>query len=415
MGETIPPQSKRQLASERDEDPHESVTIAPPAPNFEDMLQLATPQPTPSSRGQPFQAAFEASARAGSNLSELSKIVAELSGGLSGAKQANEQMLHELSQLRAMLGSAHEQQLAARQRLQTLEQELSTSKDDANRERRFLTDQHDEFLTGLLEEHEESLEQARSEGETTRLHGEVSTLTQKLVRIETARLELEAERERARETLVKVQAQRDEAQSRAEQRERERDELRAEASLLRARLGTNRTASTAPPPPLVSNRRPPSETPPALQLDAGELDSTLHARSPSTKLPAVMPRFTPPPSIVIPKKLEPSSSSKLAAAAAFPRESTRPGVGGPKPSAAPAPPSFGPPPSGWTPLTPTVSPRPTVVSAASLPPGIPSHQPVLKQKPDPTTRPLIDYSLGGDGLPSETLEGARLSSKPPRK
>jgi hypothetical protein len=54
------------------------------------------------------------------------------------------------------------------------------------------------------------------------------------------------------------------------------------------------------------------------------------------------------------------------------------------------------------------------VSAASLPAGLPSQQP-LKKKPDPTTRPLISYSLGEDGVKSETLEGARLSSKPPKK
>jgi hypothetical protein len=46
---------------------------------------------------------------------------------------------------------------------------------------------------------------------------------------------------------------------------------------------------------------------------------------------------------------------------------------------------------------------------------MPGLQPVLKPKLDPATRPLTDYSLGGDGLPSETLEGVRLSSKPPRK
>jgi hypothetical protein len=46
---------------------------------------------------------------------------------------------------------------------------------------------------------------------------------------------------------------------------------------------------------------------------------------------------------------------------------------------------------------------------------MPSLGPALKQKPDPTSRPLIDYSLGEGGVQSELLEGARLSSKPPRK
>jgi hypothetical protein len=42
-------------------------------------------------------------------------------------------------------------------------------------------------------------------------------------------------------------------------------------------------------------------------------------------------------------------------------------------------------------------------------------QPLLRPKPDAKSRPLISYSLGEGGVPSETLEGARLSSKPPRK
>jgi hypothetical protein len=55
-----------------------------------------------------------------------------------------------------------------------------------------------------------------------------------------------------------------------------------------------------------------------------------------------------------------------------------------------------------------------VISAASLPP-VPSQAPLLKQKPDPATRPLISYSLGEDGVRTETLEGAHISSKPPKK
>jgi hypothetical protein len=243
----------------------------------------------------------------------------------------------------------------------------------------------------------------------------------------------ESEQARAREALAKAQTQRDEAQARAEKLERERDELRAEASLLRARLGTHRTASTVPPPPVVN--RPPSFHPPALQLDAGELDSTLHTRSSSPRLPSVMPRLTPAPAELqravvssarppLPRSLPPAlpssrSISSSSTAREFPRESTRPGVGGPKPSEPPPPPDFGPPPSGWTPVPPAPEPssvpRQAVVSAASMPPSVPGHRPALKQKPDPTTRPLIDYSLGGEGLPSETLEGVRLTSKPPRK
>jgi hypothetical protein len=417
MGVTIPPEFQSQLASSRDEnDPHQSVTIAPPAPSIDELLRHATPMPSLSSHSdQQFRAALDAGSRAGSSLTQLSKIVADLSSGLSGARQANEQLVRELSTLRAMLGSANEQQLSLEHRVAQLEQELILSQSAAERDRQFLTEQHDDFLAAILEEHEEALRARDRQGDTARL-SDAAELAQRLVDSESARLLAETECVRAREALARVQTQRDEAQARAEKCERERDELRAEASQLRARLGTNRSASTTPPPPVTGSRPPTFRPPVMLQLDAGELDSTLHPRSSTPRLPSVTPRLTPPPAELQRALYAPAPVST---AEPFPRESTRPGVGGPKPSEPPPPPSFGPPPSGWTPPPPapepSKAPRPVVISAASLPPGLPSQRPILKQKPDPTTRPLIDYSLGGDGILSETLEGARLSSKPPRK
>ena len=412
MGETIPPESKSQLASERDEDPHESVTIAPPAPDFEEILRQPTPVPSLTNRSdQHFRTAIDASARAGSTLSDLSKMVAELSSGVVGAKRANEQLAHELSTLRAMLGSANEQQLGSRHRVAELEREVVALRAEAERERKFLTDQHDDFLAALIEEHEEALSTRDVAGDTRRMSASVSDLAQKLVQVESLRTQAEA-------ALTQVTSERDEARARADKRERERDELRAEASLLRARLGQNRTASTAPPPPLTTPRPPSYRPPPALRLDASELDSTLHARPSQPRLPSVTPRLTPPPAELVRAVV---SSTGSGSASAFPRVSTRPGVGGPKPSEPPPPPSFGPPPSGWTPPPPAALETPLVtmparrISAASLPPGLPSQHPALKQKPDPATRPLISYSLGEDGVKSETLEGARLSSKPPKK
>ncbi|HVY30702.1 MAG TPA: hypothetical protein VHB79_29285 [Polyangiaceae bacterium] len=413
MGETIPPESKSQLASERDDDdPHESVTIAPPAPNFEEMLRHATPVPSLSSRSdQHFRAALDAGARAGSSLSQLTRIVSELSGGLTGAQSANEQLVQELSTLRAMLGSANELQLSLKHRVAELEQEILQTRLTAERERLAVAEQHDEFLAALIEEHEEEVVALSQRGDTLKMPTELAELTQKLAQAETARQKAEALRQqaevscdRARDALMQAQTQRDQAQARAEQRERERDELRAEASQLRARLGVTRTTSTAPPPPVAS--RPPSARPPALRLDAEELDSTLHTRSSSPRIPSFKPRLTPPP---------PELAAALTAKE-FPHESTRPGVGGPKPSNPPAGDEAGPN-SGWTPVPPgpeaTTAPPPRAISAAALPGG--SMKPVLKPKLDPTTRPLTDYSLGGDGLKSETLEGVRLSSKPPRK
>src|SRR5882724_5151794 len=175
MGVTIPPESKSQPTADRDDDDyaHEAVTIAPPAPSFEDLLRHhPTPPPSLSNREQPFRAALDAGARAGSSLSELSKIVSELSGGLMGARQANENLVQELNTLRAMLGSANEQQLSLKQRVAQLEQELFQSRSQAEQERQFLTEQHDDFLAALLEEHEEALAAQASESDTQRIDTE---------------------------------------------------------------------------------------------------------------------------------------------------------------------------------------------------------------------------------------------------
>src|SRR3954466_7476140 len=119
-----------------DGDLHESVTIAPPAPNFAEILQKTTPVPSRRSRSdQNFRAALDAGSRADSSLSELSKIVVELSGGLSGATQANQQLAHELGRLRAMLAAANQQQLSQDHRIAQLEQELMVSQSAAERER----------------------------------------------------------------------------------------------------------------------------------------------------------------------------------------------------------------------------------------------------------------------------------------
>jgi hypothetical protein len=402
--ETIPLVPTSQLGSGRSEDPHESVTLAPPAPNFDELLRQPTPTGDLSPRsGRHFGSALDAGHQAGLTLGELTKTVAELSAGVLGAKRANEQLVHELTTLRAVLGSANEQNAELKQRIAELEQELVTVRRMAEEQRQFLTDQQDQFLAALLDEHEAALTNA-SEADTRRMNADVSDLTQKLVQVESARHQAELACRRAREALAKVQGQRDEAQTRAQSRERERDELRAEASMLRARLGMLRTVSTTPPPPLTTTRPPSFRPPPALELDSGELASNLHSR-----------RTSPLPPISAPLR-----AAGLERADQVPRVDTQPGVGGPPPSDSPPPPRFGPPPSVWTPPPPPpelAAPpvRSRAISAASMAPGQIPQLPALRQKPDPTSRPLISYSLGKGGVESELLEGARISSKPPRK
>ncbi|HVU05532.1 MAG TPA: hypothetical protein VHE30_27480 [Polyangiaceae bacterium] len=51
--------------------------------------------------------------------------------------------------------------------------------------------------------------------------------------------------------------------------------------------------------------------------------------------------------------------------------------------------------------------------AERLEPPRPSSRPPLRQKADPSTRPLVDYRFGGDDVREERLEGAARSSRPP--
>lgn len=365
-GETVPPVSKSQPVSEHEQALHESVTLAPPAPDFSRLWSDPVLGPAPAEhRDDPFRAALEAGTRAGLGLGELSQMLEELSRGVTGAKRANVQLVQELSTLHVRLSSEAKQQLRLEQRIAELEQQLAKVRADAERERQFVTDQHDDFLAGLLDEHEHALQAlraARAQEETARAAGEAAELALKLAQAQAGRQQLEFECQRACEALVELQRQLDAAQARANARERERDELRAEASTLRARLGTPHPSTT--PPARAPSRPPTFRPPPALELDQSELE-------------------------------------------AFPRVDTRPGVGGPNPSE---------PPAARPQSAPTVRPpRPRLISAASIPPSQIPRQPVLKQKPDAASRPLIGYSLGEEHVQSETLEGARISSTPPRK
>lgn len=419
MGEVVPPEPNRQLA--RAEEPNGPVSItlasanpnAPPRPGSSPRLEL----PLESERH--VRAALEAGARAGTSLSELVRTIGELQKGVQSASRASEQLFGELQTLEAALAAAARREGSLAERVDELELELRDSRLAADGEREFLLSQQDEFIALLLEEHEEAL-RGREAGESAPVGPELARASEQLARAETARLRAEESATLARAALARSEAEREELRLRADKYERERDELRAEASRLRASLGTTRRSTN--PPPTAAQTRPPSfRSAPALRLDDGELDATLLARGSTPALPAVLPRLTPTPlgriraTRAVPPPPREQETLPPPIASAFPRESTRPGVGGPKPSESPSLPR-----PGWTPAPPApdtaVTRSPWPVSAASLPAEAPRGAPVLKRKPDPTTRPLVDYSLGEGGVESETLEGAQLkSSKPPRK
>jgi hypothetical protein len=65
-------------------------------------------------------------------------------------------------------------------------------------------------------------------------------------------------------------------------------------------------------------------------------------------------------------------------------------------------------------LQPATSPSPSS-GDSSQSGAIPTSAAPLKSKPDPSTRPLIGYSLAGDEVAEETLEGTKISPRPPER
>ncbi|HEV8551746.1 MAG TPA: hypothetical protein VGQ57_22010 [Polyangiaceae bacterium] len=159
------------------------------------------------------------------------RSIRDLSSGVSGAREANVQLLRELEGMSDLLGAANERQLALKNRVALLEQTLERAHVEASRERAYILDQQDAFIVALMEDHEQVIAELHRELDSMRLRstqrpGPLSAdpdsdpaASSEL----TAREELEAarklidklvgDRERTRETLLKVQAQRDEAQA----------------------------------------------------------------------------------------------------------------------------------------------------------------------------------------------------------
>lgn len=158
------------------------------------------------------------------------RSIRDLSAGVSGAREANVQLLRELEGMSDLLGAANERQLALKNRVALLEQSLERAHIEAERERAYILDQQDAFIAAMMEDHEQVIGELNRELDSLRTRASQRPLT---VSAEPAaasdggeagaREELEAarklidklvgDRERTRETLLKVQAQRDEAQA----------------------------------------------------------------------------------------------------------------------------------------------------------------------------------------------------------
>jgi hypothetical protein len=212
------------------------------------------------------------------------RAIRELSSGVSGAREANLQLLRELESMADMLGSANETQLALKNRVALLEQTLERTHREASAERAYILEQQDAFIAAMMEDHEQVLVELHRELDAAKARPPFRTTTlpdfaglsapseEKDLRgaLDAAERTIEklfGERDRARETLLKLQAQRDEAQATVARLTRERDQARAEQTQSRftdavrqvippstTPLPGFRVAPTLPPP--ESPRRP---------------------------------------------------------------------------------------------------------------------------------------------------------------
>lgn len=384
------------------------------------------------------QAALAASARAEASLSGLFRAIQHLGNGVGGAREANESLTAELEGLRDMLGTATDQQQRFEHKLEQLERVLYRTRQEYERERAFLIDQQDAFLVKLLDEQEAELKrrdvdldilrgrlaelERRESGETRPPAVQLPSLQPppveliepkqatgqgltELERAEHAELErtaqkLAEDRERARATVARLQAQRDDAQSAVLRISKERDDALYQIHRLRSELGGPRIpVSTLPPPP--DPLRDPVATRAPKSTPNSHAQGNLPPRSGSTD-----PAFA-------------SESSPSSAEASDGRDGTaiRSVLRPPRsnPNAAPLPTRLSPPPTRLSPPPAKSSPSPGQLGGTpTVPPSAQSSassRPPLKQKPDPSTRPLVGYSMSQDSVEPEHLAELRVPSK----
>jgi predicted nucleic acid-binding Zn-ribbon protein len=397
---------------------------------------------------QRVQAAIAASARAEASLSGLFRAIQHLGSGVGGAREANELLTQELEALRDMLGAANEQQLAFKVKVAALEQALDHARKEAERERAFLTEQHDAFIVDLMDEQEGELERRDRDLDVLRerlseierrntmptvppptvdtrgssgmkaapnVEDEGSTLDRaERVELERTAQKLAEDRERARETVQRLQAQRDEAHGAVARITKERDEALQQINRLKSELGGPRIPLSTRPPTVESRRgdaissRLPSVAGKVpgieLTLDNLEIDQRL------SRPPVSAPQLNVPP-VSTPQLASPISSLPPPQISAQRPTAPAPAISNiptprSNPMAAPPPPRLSPPPDEMR-LALTASPALQPLGASSRPP--------LKQKPDVSTRPLVGYSLNDEHVEAEQIEGVRLSKPPPSR
>jgi hypothetical protein len=296
--------------------------------------------------------------RAEANLGSLIRGLSHLTAGANAAREANTTLLNELDTMRELLGRSNEYELSLRLRVQGLEQALEASERDAALSRALLIEQEDLFLAELLSDHQH----------------EVLTLQRRLADVQSAGARaLEAGPPSVEGALESAPPQitaprRTELQDDIDSLE----ELALDAGELHPLEEDEERESGVVP---ISTLPPP----PDFQGDTGaEL-------APVSTLP-------PPPSMEA-KKIG-ALVLRTISVGALP--ATRTPASAPAESAAPA-----------TAEAPEEAPPPSM-SALETPVSRPDSKPALRMKPDPSTRPLVGYSLGSDEVAEERIDTSRL-------
>jgi hypothetical protein len=379
-----------------------------------------TPNPTPlparaSQSDARVQAALAASARAEASLASLFRAIQQLGNGVGGAREANESLTLELEGLRDLLAAASDRQQTFERKLAELERVLDRTRKEHAAERAFLIDQQDLFLLGLLNEQELALKQRDADLEALRRRlaeferrdqvalaptfiqatapvaavelgstseGVMSDLEHnERTELEQIAQKLAEDRERARDTVARLRAQRDEAQQAAARIASERDLALLEIHRLRSELGGPRIPLSTRPP--SAETRAPTSAPSSFTSTSSPLPNALGEASNDQTISSVL---SPPGEDGYPATI--ASRLSLPSARLSPR-------------------------SAMPPSEPPEELRRALTSASSQP--SPESGTAPKPKPDPSTRPLVGYSLGTGSIAPERFDGAgRLSSNSPK-
>ena len=178
--ESVPPPSggeARESPSGRPESRREPETRLTPSDrrrtlSYEERVLAQTEPPQPDAH---VQAAIEASTRAEANLSSLLRAIQEASSGVSGVREANDRLAAELRRVREILSVVNERRMMLERRIAMLEddrerslREVDQARLDATRDRAFLVEEQDRFLSSMLEDHEKAIAALRRERDDAR-------------------------------------------------------------------------------------------------------------------------------------------------------------------------------------------------------------------------------------------------------